>query len=43
MALAAYVEEDGLVWSVGGEALKPVGVQCPSVGECQGRKKGVGE
>jgi hypothetical protein len=28
--------------SVGGEALGPEGVQCPSVGECQGRRTGVG-
>jgi hypothetical protein len=27
---------------VGGEALGPEGVQCPSVGECQGRKTGAG-
>jgi hypothetical protein len=26
--------------SVGGVDLSPVGVQCPSVGECQGRKTG---
>ena len=25
-----------------GEALGPVGVRCPSVGECQGRKDAVG-
>jgi hypothetical protein len=28
--------------SVGGEALGPESVQCPSVGECQGRRRGVG-
>jgi hypothetical protein len=28
--------------SVGGEALGPEGVQCSSVGECQGGKKGGG-
>ena len=28
---------------MGGEALGPVKTQCPSVGECQGRKVGVGE
>ena len=28
--------------SVGGLALGPEGVQCPSVGECQGGKMGVG-
>jgi hypothetical protein len=27
---------------VGGEALGPEGVRCPNVGECQGRKTGVG-
>ena len=27
---------------MGGAALDPVGVQCPSVEECQGRKAGVG-
>jgi hypothetical protein len=27
--------------SVRGEAFSPEGVQCPSVGECQGRKMGV--
>ena len=27
--------------SVGGEALGPEGVQCSSVGECQGEKTGV--
>ena len=26
-----------------GEALGPEGVQCPRVGECQGRKTGAGE
>jgi hypothetical protein len=28
--------------SVGREALRPEGVQCPSGGECQGRRMGVG-
>jgi hypothetical protein len=28
--------------SVGGEVLRPKGTQCPSIGECQGRKTGVG-
>jgi hypothetical protein len=37
--LATYVAEDGLV---GGEALGPEGVRCPSVGECQSRRTGVG-
>jgi hypothetical protein len=27
---------------MGGEALGPVNVLCPSVGECQGRETGVG-
>jgi hypothetical protein len=27
---------------MGGVALGPVGVQCPSIEECQGRKTGVG-
>ena len=32
-----------LCWtSVGGAPLGPEGVQCPSVGECQGKKTGVG-
>jgi hypothetical protein len=26
---------------VGGEALRPEGFRCPSVGKCQGRKTGV--
>jgi hypothetical protein len=30
-----------LFLSVGGVALRPEGVRCPSVGECQGRKAGV--
>jgi hypothetical protein len=29
--------------SVGGEALRPECIQCPSVGECQGGRTGVGE
>jgi hypothetical protein len=28
--------------SMGGEALGPVKVQCPSVGECQGGEEGMG-
>jgi hypothetical protein len=28
---------------MGGEALSPENVQCPSVGECQNRELGVGE
>jgi hypothetical protein len=32
-----------LYWTlVGGEALEPEGVRCPSVGKCQGRRMGVG-
>jgi hypothetical protein len=31
-----------LLATVGGEALGPEGFQCPSVGECQGRKTGGG-
>jgi hypothetical protein len=44
MAPATYVAENGLVGrsSVGGEALGPVKVRCPSVGECQGEEAGVG-
>ena len=44
MDLAAYVAEDGLVGSQWEEQtdLGPEGVQCPSVGECKGRKMGVG-
>jgi hypothetical protein len=42
MAPATCVAED--CWtSVRGEALGPEGLRCPSVGECQGRKAGVGE
>ena len=43
VSLAAYVAEDGLVSrsSMGGEALGPVKVPCPSVGECQGQEAGV--
>ena len=36
MALATYMTEDGCWSSVGGEALKPEGVQCPSVGQEDG-------
>jgi hypothetical protein len=43
MALAAYVGEDE--WpsqtSMEGEALGPVKILCPSVGECQGQEVGV--
>jgi hypothetical protein len=41
MSLTAYVAEDGHI-SLRGVALGPEGVQCPSVGECQGGKTGVG-
>ena len=37
MSLTAYVAEDGL-----GEALGPVKVLCPSIGDCQGQVAGVG-
>ena len=42
MAPVAYVAEDGFVGINGGEALGPVKALCPCVGECQGRKAGVG-
>ena len=44
MDLAAYVAEDGWSsWSsMGGEALGPVKVLCPSIGECQDQEAGVG-
>ena len=44
MDLAAYVAEDGWSsWSsMGGEALGPVKVLCPSIGECLGQEAGVG-
>jgi hypothetical protein len=43
MAPAAYVAEDGFfLESIGGDVLGPVKPQCPSVGECQGSKLGVG-
>ena len=44
MALAAYVAEDGLVShsSMGGEALCPVKVLCPSIGDCLGQEAEVG-
>ena len=43
IALAAYVAEDGLVGLLkGGEALGPVKVLCPSIGEWQGQEAGVG-
>jgi hypothetical protein len=42
MAPAAYIAEDGPCWSsMEGEALGPVKVLCPSVGECQGQVMGV--
>jgi hypothetical protein len=40
MMLATYAAEDGLVrhqWEK-----RPLGVQCPNVGECQGGRTGVG-
>ena len=41
VALAAYVAEDGLSRSsMGGEALGPMKVLCPSVGDCQGQEAG---
>jgi hypothetical protein len=40
--LETYVAKDGLV-GVGGAALTPECVRCPSVKECQGRKTGVGK
>jgi hypothetical protein len=39
MALATYMT-DG--FDVGGEALGPEGVRCPSVEQCKGEKIGVG-
>jgi hypothetical protein len=44
MVLSAYVAEDGLIGrsSVGEEALAPEGVRCPSVGEHQCGRMGVG-
>jgi hypothetical protein len=42
MALTAYVAEDGLVGHQC-EALGPVKVLCPSIGECQGQEAEVGE
>jgi hypothetical protein len=43
MVLVVYVTEDGLVSSLmGREALGPVKVLCPSVGECQGQVAGEG-
>ena len=38
MSLAAYVAEDGLVGSMGGEALGPVKVLVPSIGVCPGQE-----
>jgi hypothetical protein len=43
MSLAAYVAEDGLVGHHWEE--RPLGLAnfiCPSTGECQGQKEGVG-
>ena len=40
MAPVAYVAENGLVG--GGEALDPVKVLCPSIGECHRLEAGVG-
>jgi hypothetical protein len=40
VVLATYVAKDDL--SVGGEALRPVNVLCPSIEECQGQESGVG-
>jgi hypothetical protein len=41
VALAAYVAEDRpSPPSMGGEALGPVKVLCPSIGECQGQEAG---
>jgi hypothetical protein len=42
MAPAAYIAEDGLVGHQREEALGPVKVLCPSIGECQGQERGVG-
>ena len=42
MVLAAYVAEDGLQSSMGGEALGSVKVLCPSIGECLGQEVEVG-
>jgi hypothetical protein len=43
MALVCICGRGWPCWtSVGGEALGPEGVQCPSVGECQGGNMGVG-
>jgi hypothetical protein len=42
MVLVAICGKGTPCWaSVGGEALGPEGVQCSSVGECQGEKTGV--
>jgi hypothetical protein len=38
MTPVAYVTKNGLI---GGEALGPVKVLCPSIGECQGQEEGV--
>jgi hypothetical protein len=40
MALAAYVAENGLVTSLGGDALGPVKILCASIGDCQGQEAG---
>ena len=42
MDLAKYVVEEGLVGHHWEEILGPVKVLCPSKGECQGQKEGVG-
>jgi hypothetical protein len=42
MALAAYVAEDCLRSSIGGKALGPGKVICPSIGGSQGQEEGVG-
>jgi hypothetical protein len=42
MASAAYVQRMALLASMGGEALGPECVRCPSVGECQDGKKRLG-
>jgi hypothetical protein len=42
LVLAAYVAEDGLQSSMGGEALSHVKILCHSIGECQGQEAEVG-
>jgi hypothetical protein len=41
MTPVACVAENGLVATMGGEALGPEKAQCPNVGECQSRKMGI--